>query len=144
MFISVVFLHITSLTSNSSYITLVNTLPITNVNKNAKKLSSKYVTLSNSKNWYENAIKEAPYLRESYVELANLYYNNKNYQKAIELLDKAFLIKEKSESYINEDFAWNGFIYDLYSICAFYLHKNHISFWKNKLHYVIISLNMKI
>ena len=38
MFISVVFLHITSLTSNSSYITLVNTLPITNVNKNAKKL----------------------------------------------------------------------------------------------------------
>ena len=38
MFISVVFLHITSFTSNSSYITLVNTLPITNVNKNAKKL----------------------------------------------------------------------------------------------------------
>ena len=28
-------------------------------NKNAKKLSSKYVTLSNSKNWYENAIKAA-------------------------------------------------------------------------------------
>lgn len=77
--------------------------------------------------WYENAIKEAPYLRESYVELANLYYNNKNYQKAIELLDKAFLIKEKSESYINEDFAWNGFIYDLYSICAFYLNKKDIA-----------------
>lgn len=28
-------------------------------NKNAKKLSSKYVTLPNEKNWYENAIKEA-------------------------------------------------------------------------------------
>lgn len=77
--------------------------------------------------WYEKAIKEAPYLREGYVELANLYYNNKNYQKAIDLLDKAFLIKEKSESYINEDFAWNGFIYDLYSICAFYLNKKDIA-----------------
>lgn len=71
--------------------------------------------------WYNKAIVEAPYLRESYVELAYLYYQNKDYENAYKLLNEAFKIKEKSKSYINETFAWNGFIYDLMSLCAFEL-----------------------
>ncbi len=71
--------------------------------------------------WYERAIKEDPYLRESYVELAYLYYEDKSYLKSYNLLKDAYKITEKSKSYINEAFAWNSFIDDLMSICAFNL-----------------------
>lgn len=76
---------------------------------------------SETENWYLQAIKEAPYLREAYVELAYFYYNKDNYTQSYIYLKKALEIKEKSESYINEEFAWNSFIYDLNSIVAFYL-----------------------
>ncbi len=76
-----------------------------------------------AKEWYQKAILEAPYLRESYVELAFMYYEEGNYKKAYDLLNEAFKIKEKSNFYINEEFAWNSFIYDLYSLCAFKLEK---------------------
>ena len=39
--------------------------------------------------WFKEAIKEASYLRESYVELAQLYCDNKRYQEAYELLTGA-------------------------------------------------------
>lgn len=71
--------------------------------------------------WYLKAIDEAPYLRESYIELAYLYYEDKNYEKAYIYLKRALEIKEKSNSYINEEFAWNSFIYDLLSIVSFNL-----------------------
>ncbi len=72
-----------------------------------------------AKVWYRKAIAEAPYLREGYVELAYIYYEEEDYYTAYDLLNAAFKIKEKSDNYINEEFAWNSFIYDLYSICAF-------------------------
>ena len=71
--------------------------------------------------WYKDAINEAPYLREGYVELAYIYYEDKDYLKAYDYLRKALEIKNKSKSYINEEFAWNSFIYDVISICAFNL-----------------------
>jgi len=71
--------------------------------------------------WYLKAINEAPYLREGYIELAYLYYDEKDYLKAYFYLKKALEIKNKSDSYINEEFAWNGFVYDLLSLCAFNL-----------------------
>ena len=74
-----------------------------------------------SEKWYLKAIEEAPYLREGYVELAYLYYENKNNYMAYEYLKRALNITEKSDSYINEQFAWNSFIYDLLSICAYNL-----------------------
>lgn len=75
----------------------------------------------NAKEWYEKAVEEAPYLRESYVEIGYLYYEEKDYLKAYYYLKKGLEIDKKSDSYINEEFAWNGFIYDLLSICAFNL-----------------------
>ena len=71
--------------------------------------------------WYDLALNEAPYLRENYVEYAFYEYDNKNYEKAIKLLDEAFKITKKSKSYINESYAWNYQIYDLYAICSYYL-----------------------
>jgi len=74
-----------------------------------------------AKEWYLQAIKEASYLREGYIELAYLYYEEKDYLNAYYYLKKALEIKSKSDSYINEEFAWNSFVYDLLSICAFNL-----------------------
>lgn len=77
--------------------------------------------IEEAKNWYQKAIAEAPYLREGYVELAFIYYEEKNFFVAYDILKRCLNIKEQSESYINENFAWNGFIYDLISVCAFNL-----------------------
>lgn len=76
-----------------------------------------------AKMWLEKAIKEAPYLREGYVELANLYYLEENYEKTYFYLKEASKIKEKPKTYINEDFCWNAYFYDMFSVVAFYLGK---------------------
>ncbi len=71
--------------------------------------------------WYEKAIKEAPYLREGYVELAYLCYYEQRYFDVYFYLKQALLISKPSDSYINEDFAWNEKVYDLLSFAAFQL-----------------------
>lgn len=71
-----------------------------------------------AKMWLEKAIKEAPYLREGYVELASILYEEQNYQDAYKYLKEASLIKEKPKTYINEEFSWNAYFYDLFSIVA--------------------------
>ncbi len=76
-----------------------------------------------AKKWLEKAIEEAPYLREGYVELASLYYMEENYEKTYDYLKEASKIKEKPKTYINEDFCWNSYFYDLFSIVAYYLGK---------------------
>ncbi len=70
--------------------------------------------------WYQKAIYEAPYLKEPYVEIAYFYYQTKDYPKALKYIKEALKIKEKSKSYINEEFAWNDSFYDLVSIIYFY------------------------
>ena len=77
--------------------------------------------IEEAKKWYLKAIEEAPYLREAYVELAYQYYLDNDYNKSYNYIKQALNIKEKSESYINEVFAWNSFVYDILSICAFNL-----------------------
>lgn len=76
-----------------------------------------------AKMWLEYAIQEAPYLREGYVELASIYYEEQNYQKTYEYLKKASQIKEKNKTYINESFCWNSYFYDMLSVVSFYLGK---------------------
>ena len=76
-----------------------------------------------AKMWYQNAILEAPYLREGYVELASMYYEEKNYEEAYKLLKEASKIKEKTKTYINEDFCWNAYFYDMFSVVCYYLGK---------------------
>ena len=76
--------------------------------------------LEEAENWWKLAINEAPYLREGYIELAGLYITENKYPEAYDLLNKAYQIKEKSKSYINEEFAWNDAFYDFFSLAAFY------------------------
>lgn len=88
--------------------------------------------------WYELAIKEAPYLREGYVEYSSVLFELKDYQEALNNLDMALKIKERSKSYINENYAWNYYIYDLYALCAYYLNKKDIA---KKYNLIAISLS---
>ncbi len=71
--------------------------------------------------WLKLAIKEEPKLREGYVELAQLYCDDKRYDEAYQLLKEAFLIKNKEDIYINEAFAWNDYIYELMGIVCYNL-----------------------
>ena len=70
--------------------------------------------------WYEKAITEAPYLRESYCELMMLYYDLKKYSQAINYGIMALQINKNTKSYINETFSNNENIYDVLSLCFFY------------------------
>ena len=66
------------------------------------------------------AIGEAPYLREGYYETGKIYYELKDYEKAIHYLELALLIKENPKSYINDPLCYNGIIEDLLSISYYY------------------------
>ncbi len=69
--------------------------------------------------WYQKAINEAPYLREGFTEQAFLEYQNKDYNKAIELINSALNITLKYKNYITEPYCYDGSLYDLLSICLY-------------------------
>lgn len=73
--------------------------------------------------WLKKAIDETPNVREPYIELGLLYYNLEKYEDAVTNLEKGINIKEKSPTYINEEFAWNETPYDILSICYYQLGK---------------------
>ena len=73
--------------------------------------------------WLNNAIKEASYLRDAYMELALLEYEENNWQEVYDQCKKALDIKINERSYINEPFTFDETVYDLLSISSFYLNK---------------------
>ncbi len=87
--------------------------------------------------WYKEAIKEASYLRESYVELAQIYLDQKRYEEAYEELEYAFLIKDKAPIYINEAFAWNEYIYELMGLVCY-----NLKLYPKSLYYMQKALNL--
>ena len=62
--------------------------------------------LKKAEKWYNKSIKEAPNLRDSYVEKALLEYTKKEYDKVIDLCTKALSIKNNNK-YINESFSYD-------------------------------------
>ena len=70
--------------------------------------------------WLLKAIKEAPYLRDGYVELALLYYSLKQYKEVIKYGQKALKITYNPKTYINESFSYDETIYDILSIAYYY------------------------
>lgn len=71
--------------------------------------------------WYAKAINECPNVREGLVELGIFEYEQKNYEKSLQILKTALTIKERSKNYINENFCWDSTIYDILSICCYNL-----------------------
>ena len=89
-------------------------------------ISRCYIALNRyeeAKMWLDKAIKEAPYLRDAYVERALLEYKLENWDKVVKYCEEALLIKFHTKSYINEPFSFNNTIYDLLSIAYFYLNE---------------------
>ena len=75
--------------------------------------------IEESRMWLKKAINEAPYLREPWIELGLLEYENNNYETAIFYVEEALKINTREKTYINEIFSWNETPYDLLSICYF-------------------------
>jgi len=71
--------------------------------------------------WLEKAIKEAPHLRDPYVEMALLEYRLGNNLEVIKNCTLALSIKKNKMSYINEYFCWDATIDDLLSISYYNL-----------------------
>lgn len=74
-----------------------------------------------AKMWLDKAIKEAPYLRDPYMEKALLEYDLSNWEKVKEYCLMALKIKEHPKTYINEVFSWDETVYDLLSLSCFNL-----------------------
>lgn len=83
--------------------------------------------------WLKKAIKEAPYLRDPYVEMALLEYEFSNWELVKFYSLEALKIKTHQMTYINEPFSWDHTIYDLLSLAYYYNHNYEESLkWINK------------
>ena len=85
-------------------------------------ISRCYQALKNNeeaKKWLERAIIEAPHLRDPLVEMALLYYQEKNWQKVITYCEEAKRIPINYKTYINEVFSFDETVDDLLSL-AYY------------------------
>lgn len=70
--------------------------------------------------WYYRAVAEAPYLREPYVELASMLYDEQEWYGVLYFSLKALEIKERPMTYINDAMAWGSTPYDLASLGYYY------------------------
>ncbi len=83
--------------------------------------SYKYLNrFDESRMWLDKAIKEAPYLRDAYIERALLEYQLENYIEVEKYCLNALKINSHAKSYINEPFSWNHTVYDLLSLSTYY------------------------
>lgn len=73
-----------------------------------------------AKAWYYRSIAEAPYLREPYMDFANMMYEEKNWYAVIYFTRCALEIKERPRTYICEAGAWESAPYDLLSLGYYY------------------------
>lgn len=90
-----------------------------------------------AKMWFDKAIKEAPYLRDPYVERAILSYQLQEYDDVIFFGKEALKIQTQLKSYINEIFSWDSTIYDILSMSYFYKKD-----YKNAIKYVNFALDI--
>ena len=99
-------------------------------------ISRCYKNLNNYKEareYLNYAIKEAPYLRDAYVERAILEYEQNNFQEVEKYCLKALKITTHEKTYINESFSWDYTIYDLLAISCYYQEKYNYAVYFNNL-----------
>ena len=71
--------------------------------------------------WFRKAIAQAPGRREPFVDLAELYYQRKDWEKCYEASKDAIAIVEKPLEYLCEAKAWGAAPHDFAAISAFNL-----------------------
>ncbi len=69
-----------------------------------------------ARDWYLRAIAEAPYLREPYIDLANLLYERGEWDGVLYFTGCALAIQERPNIYISEAASWGSLPYDLRAI----------------------------
>ncbi|MCI8914003.1 MAG: glycosyltransferase [Lawsonibacter sp.] len=72
-----------------------------------------------ARNWYLRAITEAPHLREPYTDLAQMLYQQKEWEGVLYFTSCALAITVRPRSYICEAAAWGSLPHDLRAI-AYY------------------------
>lgn len=77
--------------------------------------------IENAKSWLYRAISETPYLREPYVELAKIAYEQNDFTCVLDMVNNTLKIQERPMSYINEPCCWDYTIYDLGAIACYNL-----------------------
>lgn len=89
-------------------------------------ISRCYISLNRyeeAKMWLDKAIKEAPYLRDPYIEKALLEYKLENFKEVEKNCLEALKITTHQNTYINEIFSWDYTVYDLLSLSYYYQNK---------------------
>ena len=69
-----------------------------------------------ARDWYLWAIAEAPHLREAYVDLAALLYEEENWYGVLYFTGCALSITQRPRTYICEAAAWGSLPHDLRAI----------------------------
>ena len=73
-----------------------------------------------ARDWFLRAIAEAPWLREPYIELALLLYEQKEWAGVLYLTRSALAITERPATYICEASSWGSLPYDLQAVAYFH------------------------
>ena len=72
-----------------------------------------------ARRWYLWAIAQAPHMREGYLDLARLLYEEEDWDGVLYFTAQALKITQRPRSYISEAVSWGSLPHDLRSI-AFY------------------------
>ncbi len=76
--------------------------------------------VAEAERWYLRAAAEAPHLREPWVELASLYYQQGDWEGTAFAAGRALAIHERTLTYISEGEAWGSLPYDLRALGLYY------------------------
>ena len=121
---------------NESIDTLIKHLNLkTSTWKDERSASMRFISrcyinlnrIEEAKMWLNKAIKETPYLRDPYIEMALLEYNLSNWEAVINFSNQALKINTHEKTYINEPFSWDHTVYDLLSIAYYNMGKYQLS-----------------
>lgn len=92
--------------------------------KPERAASMRYIAkcgIEDAESWFKLAVQESPGRREPLVELAQLYYKNKDWENCKAYCLEALEIKGKPLDYLCEEFAWGFIPYDLAAISSYNL-----------------------
>ena len=70
--------------------------------------------------WLYRAVAEAPHLREPYIELAEHFYNEENWNGVVLFCQEALQLRSRPRTYITEAASWGSLPWDLLSLGLFY------------------------
>lgn len=87
--------------------------------------------LQEANSWLYRAIAEAPHLRESYIDMASLAYENQDWIKMYHMVDSALKITSRGGSYLDEETSWGYILYDFGAISCYWL-----GLYEKSLHFI--------